>query len=72
MKAGNGQKMNNAEETLSFFEAYYGGFDVLKTKQDYHDLAMHYFNRAAAMNVRYCELFSIPRVTPAEAQGGKP
>ena len=53
--------MDNTEETLSFFEAYYGGFEVLKTKQDYYDLAMHYFERAAAMNVRYCEVFFDPQ-----------
>lgn len=53
--------MQNAEETLSFFEAYYGGFEVLKTKQDYYDVAMHYFERAAAMNVRYCEIFFDPQ-----------
>jgi adenosine deaminase len=54
-------QMNNEEETLSFFEAYYGGFEVLKTKRDYYDLAMHYFGRAAAMNVRYCEIFFDPQ-----------
>lgn len=54
-------QMSNAEETLSFFEAYYGGFEVLRTTQDYYDLAMHYFTRAAAMNVRYCEIFFDPQ-----------
>jgi adenosine deaminase len=54
-------QMNNEEETLSFFEAYYGGFEVLKTKRDYYDLAIHYFERAAAMNVRYCEIFFDPQ-----------
>ena len=54
-------QMNNEEETLSFFEAYYGGFEVLKTTQDYHDLAMHYFERAAATKVRYCEIFFDPQ-----------
>ncbi|GAB7334746.1 hypothetical protein MBLNU13_g06678t1 [Cladosporium sp. NU13] len=54
-------QMNNEEETLSFFEAYYGGFEVLKTKQDYYDLAMHYFEHAAEMNVRYCEIFFDPQ-----------
>ena len=54
-------QMNNEEETLSFFEAYYGGFEVLKTQQDYYELAMHYFERAAAMNVRYCEIFFDPQ-----------
>jgi adenosine deaminase len=33
----------------------------LKTTQDYHDLAIHYFERAAAMNVRYCEIFFDPQ-----------
>lgn len=60
-KSLSGGRMDNAEETLSFFEAYYGGFEVLKTSQDYHDLAMHYFERAAGMNVRYCELFFDPQ-----------
>lgn len=54
-------QMNNEEETLSFFEAYYGGFEVLKTRRDYCDLAMHYFERAEAMNVRYCEVFFDPQ-----------
>lgn len=61
MKPRKGERMDNAEETLSFFDAYYGGFEVLKTKQDYRDLAMHYLERAAAMNVRYCELFFDPQ-----------
>ncbi|KAK1086361.1 hypothetical protein LTR33_001597 [Friedmanniomyces endolithicus] len=61
MKASNGDRMDNAEETMSFFEAYYGGFLVLKTKRDYFDLAMHYFERAARMNVRYCEVFFDPQ-----------
>jgi len=61
MKASNGDRMDNAEETMSFFEAYYGGFEVLKTKRDYFDLAMHYFERAAKMKVRYCEVFFDPQ-----------
>lgn len=50
-----------ASETVFFFEAYYEGFQVLKTKQDFFDLAMNYFERAAAMNVRYCEPFFDPQ-----------
>ncbi|KZF22511.1 adenosine deaminase [Xylona heveae TC161] len=42
---------------FTFFEAYYGGFDLLQTEQDYYELAMNYFERAAQMNVRYCEPF---------------
>lgn len=56
-----GEKMNNAEETLSFFEAYYSGFEVLKTREDYYDLAMEYYEHAARMNVRYAEIFFDPQ-----------
>lgn len=48
-------------ETFTFFEAYYDGFDVLMTKEDYFELAMNYFERAAAMNVRYVEVFFDPQ-----------
>lgn len=61
MKRRDKGRMDNTEESLSFFEAYYGGFEVLKTKQDYYDLAMHYFEQATAMNVRYCEVFFDPQ-----------
>ena len=54
-------QMTNSEETVLFFEAYYEGFETLKTKEDFFDLAMHYFERAAAMNVRYCEPFFDPQ-----------
>ena len=53
--------MDNNEETLSFFEAYYGGFEVLKTQLDYYDLAMDYYEHAASMNVRYAEIFFDPQ-----------
>lgn len=46
---------------FTFFEAYYGGFEVLVTEQDFYDLAMNYFERAAEMNVRYCEPFFDPQ-----------
>ncbi|KAH7362037.1 putative adenosine deaminase [Plectosphaerella cucumerina] len=45
----------------TFFEAYYSGCDVLRTKQDYFDLAYDFFQRAASMNVRYCEVFFDPQ-----------
>jgi adenosine deaminase len=61
LKPRTGNRMDNAEETLSFFEAYYGGFEVLKTQQDYYDLAMTYYERAAATNVRYAEIFFDPQ-----------
>ncbi|KAF3039375.1 hypothetical protein E8E12_007143 [Didymella heteroderae] len=61
LKPRTGSRMDNTEETLSFFEAYYGGFEVLKTQQDYFDLAMDYYEHAAAMNVRYAEIFFDPQ-----------
>ncbi|KAK4579844.1 hypothetical protein LTR86_000045 [Recurvomyces mirabilis] len=56
-----GHEFDNEEEKFTFFEALYGGSEVLKTKQDFYDLAMNYFNRVAAMNVRYCEVFFDPQ-----------
>ena len=53
--------MNNDEERVLFFEAYYEGFEALKTKEDFFDLAMNYFEHAASMNVRYCEPFFDPQ-----------
>ncbi|EKJ72952.1 hypothetical protein FPSE_06848 [Fusarium pseudograminearum CS3096] len=56
-----GHRIDNTEESFTFFEAYYGGFEVLVTEQDFYDLAMNYFERAAAMNVKYCEPFFDPQ-----------
>ena len=46
---------------MTFFEAYYGGMELLQTEQDYYDLAMTYFEKAAEMNLRYCEPFFDPQ-----------
>lgn len=54
-------RVNNDEERFQFFEAYYEGFGSVKTKEDFYDLAMHYLEHAAKMNVRYCELFFDPQ-----------
>ena len=54
-------RVNNDEERFQFFEAYLEGFECLKTKEDFFDLAMHYFENAATMNVRYCEIFWDPQ-----------
>jgi adenosine deaminase len=51
----------DAQKSFTFFEAYYGGSDLLQTEEDYFDLAMEYFERAAQMNVRYCESFFDPQ-----------
>lgn len=54
-------RVNNDEERFQFFEAYYEGFESVKSKEDFFDLAMHYLEHAAKMNVRYCELFFDPQ-----------
>ena len=54
-------RMNNDEERDVFFESYFEGFQALQIKEDYFDLAMNYFERAASMNVRYCEVFWDPQ-----------
>lgn len=44
----------------AFFEAYFGAMEVLIHEVDFYDLAMGYFVKASAMNIRYCEvLFDI-------------
>ena len=45
----------------SFLAIYYKAMDVLRTKQDFYDLAMEYFQKAAAQNVIYVEPFFDPQ-----------
>ncbi|KAL2069973.1 hypothetical protein VTL71DRAFT_14653 [Oculimacula yallundae] len=40
----------------AFFDAYYGGMECLRTEEDFYDLAWAYFERAAELNVVYCEV----------------
>ena len=44
-----------------FLDIYYAGAAVLQTEQDFHDLALAYFRRAAADNVRHAEIFFDPQ-----------
>lgn len=44
-----------------FLDIYYAGAGVLLTKADFHDLAMAYFERAAADRVRHAEIFFDPQ-----------
>ena len=44
-----------------FLDIYYAGASVLLTRADFHDLAMAYFERAAADNVRHAEIFFDPQ-----------
>ncbi|EED32515.1 adenosine deaminase [gamma proteobacterium NOR5-3] len=45
----------------SFLSIYYAAMDVLRTEEDFYELAMHYFQRAAAQNVVYVEPFFDPQ-----------
>jgi adenine deaminase len=45
----------------SFLDIYYAGASVLLQAQDFEDMAMDYFARAAADNVRHAELFFDPQ-----------
>ncbi len=44
-----------------FLDIYYAGADVLRTEEDFHDLALAYFRRAAADGVRHAEIFFDPQ-----------
>ena len=45
----------------SFLDIYYAGADVLRTEEDFHDLALAYFDRAAADGVIHAEIFFDPQ-----------
>jgi len=44
-----------------FLDIYYAGAEVLRTEEDFHDLALAYFRRAAADTVRHAEIFFDPQ-----------
>ena len=44
-----------------FLDIYYAGAQVLRTAQDFHDLAAAYFTRARADRVRHAEIFFDPQ-----------
>lgn len=44
-----------------FLDIYYAGADVLRTEQDFRDLTVAYFDRAAADAVRHAEIFFDPQ-----------
>ncbi len=45
----------------SFLDIYYAGASVLISEQDFYDMAMAYFTRAASDNVVHCEVFFDPQ-----------
>lgn len=48
-----------------FLDIYYQGADVLRTEEDFRDLALAYFRRVAADGVRHVELFFDPQTHTA-------
>ncbi|MBA3896213.1 MAG: adenosine deaminase [Sphingomonadaceae bacterium] len=44
-----------------FLDIYYAGADVLRTEEDFRDLTVAYFDRAAADAVRHAEIFFDPQ-----------
>lgn len=44
-----------------FLDIYYAGADVLRTEEDFRDLALAYFDRAAADGVVHAEIFFDPQ-----------
>jgi adenosine deaminase len=48
-----------------FLDIYYAGADVLRTREDYRDLASAYFDRAAADGVVHAEIFFDPQTHTA-------
>ena len=51
----------NFSNLQDFLDIYYQGADVLRTEEDFRDLAIAYFDRAAADNVVHAEIFFDPQ-----------
>jgi adenosine deaminase len=49
------------DDLASFLEQYYEGMAVLLVEDDFYDLAIAYFQRVAAQNVVYVEMFFDPQ-----------
>jgi adenosine deaminase len=55
----------NFTRLQDFLDIYYQGADVLRTEEDFHDLAQAYFRRANADSVRHAEIFFDPQTHTA-------
>jgi adenine deaminase len=53
------------ERLQDFLDLYYQGAAVLRTEADFHDLALAYFERAAADRVAHAEIFFDPQTHTA-------
>ncbi len=49
----------------SFLDIYYEGAGILRTEEDFHDLAWAYFTRVAPMNLKHAEIFFDPQTHTA-------
>ncbi|KAK6062831.1 adenosine deaminase [Seiridium cupressi] len=58
------RSVKGANQVSAFFDAYYGGMEVLRTQEDFYELAMDYFKKAAKMKVKsqwiMCMLRDVP------------
>jgi adenine deaminase len=45
----------------SFLDLYYQGAAVLQTREDFRDMTLAYFRKAASQNVKYAEIFFDPQ-----------
>jgi adenosine deaminase len=59
----------NFSNLQDFLDIYYRGADVLRTEEDFCDLACAYFERAAADNVVHAEMFFDPQTHTARGIG---
>ncbi|WP_190035364.1 adenosine deaminase [Streptomyces fructofermentans] len=57
------------EDLQSFLDLYYGLMAVLRTEEDFEDLAEAYLARAAAQGVRHAEIFFDPQAHLARGVG---
>lgn len=53
------------DDLQSFLDLYYEGAGVLRTAEDFHDLAAAYFRRAAADHIVHAEIFFDPQTHTA-------
>src|SRR5687767_13301612 len=53
------------DDLQSFLDIYYEGAAVLRTKQDFYDMTLAYFRKAASQGVRHAEIFFDPQTHTA-------
>ncbi|MCC7529366.1 MAG: adenosine deaminase [Candidatus Melainabacteria bacterium] len=53
------------QDLQSFLDLYYAGMNVLRTEEDFYDLALAYFEKAHAQNVLHAEIFFDPQAHTA-------